>query len=240
MLTNSFQGDIKFILNKITNKENFSFARSGDGELSIIENRFIDIRKKANGEFKYDPHDETDSFYREELIKAHEYKHPNYYIGVSCQCCERYERVINIRKKVGSNLTWANLFVNSNYDFFLNNFLKEFSKRTVNIVCNSKADVDLLPFPVKRVFSVGTNAYKEDYQTIEEIKKYIDQNKLVDNIFVLCAGPFGNILAHQLFEYSSNNTFIDCGSTLDPLMGLGKTRDYHNILSFDRRKVCIW
>ena len=55
----------------------------------ILSNNFIDITSKANGEFKYDPKDPADKFYREELVKSHLFNHPEYYVGISCPCCEK-------------------------------------------------------------------------------------------------------------------------------------------------------
>ena len=241
MLTNSFKGDIEYILNKLKRKDNFAFTKSADGELTILINHFIDITSKANGEFKFDPNDPTDKFYRGELVKSHLYKHSEYYVGISCPCCEKDSKVEWMRETVGTeNVTWANLFVNGNYDFFLDNVVPEFSDRRVFMICNKRADIEELPFGVEKAFRVGTNAYKEDYHIIEEVKQFIENNTIKNSIFIFCAGPFGNILTHQLFDFSKDNTYLDCGSTLDPLMGLGKTRGYHSQNYHTRNKVCVW
>ena len=55
MLTSGFKGDIRAVLEKIRRGQNFAFTRTGDGELSIMANKFIDITSKANGEFRFDP-----------------------------------------------------------------------------------------------------------------------------------------------------------------------------------------
>lgn len=241
MLTDGFRGDIEYFLQKVKNKENFAFTRSGDGELSIMSNKYIDITKKANGEFKFNPEDETDHFYRKELIRSHRFSHESYYVGISCPCCENYQKVNWMRETVGTkNLTWANLFVNGNYEYFLENFIPEFKDRQMFIVCNKKADTSMLPFEVEKKFPIGTNAYKDDYKLVDEIKLYIENNNIKDAIFILCAGPFGNILAHKLFDRNKENTYIDCGSVFDPIMGLGKTRGYHNPGYPTRKKICIW
>ena len=55
----------------------------------------------------------------------------------------------------------------------------------------------------------------------------IDTN-IKDSLFLFCAGPFGNILAHQLFESNPNNIYMDIGSTLNPwLQSEGFKRDYY-------------
>lgn len=241
LITDSFRGDAQHILEKIKKGENFSLARTGDGELSIISNKFIDLTSKKNGEFKFDPNDETDEFYRAELIKSHRYSHDEYYMGISCPCCEAKHKVEWMRSTVGTKkLTWANLFVNGNYNFFLEKYIPELQKRQTVMVCNRKSNIDLLPFKVKKTFFVGTNSYKEDYEVLGEIKKYIADEDARDHVFILCAGPLSNILAYRLFDFNKNNTYIDCGSVFDPLMGLGKTRGYHNESFNTRNKNCIW
>ena len=241
MLTDSFRGDIEFILEKIRRGDKFAFTRSGDGELSIMANKYIDITSKANGEFKFNPEDESDKFYREELIRTHLYEDKEYYVGISCPCCEKGQKVNWMRNTVGTkNITWANLFVNGNYDYFIKYFIPEFQKNKIFIVCNEKSTVETLPFSVEKKFTIGTNAYKNNYGLIEEIKNYILENNIKDSIFIFAAGPFGNILTYRLFEFSKENTYLDCGSTLDPLMGLGKTRGYHNSMYHTRKKICVW
>jgi hypothetical protein len=241
MLTDSFRSDLEFILTKIRKKENFAFTRTGDGELSIMANKFIDITSKANGEFKFDPLDKSDQFYRAELVKSYRYDHPEYYVGISCPCCEQTAKVKWMRETVGTkNVTWANLFVNGNYDFFIENFIPEFKKRNVVMVCNKKSKIENLPFEVNESFLVGTNCYKEDYEVVEQIKQYISENNIKNNIFILCAGPLSNILAYKLFDANKENTYLDCGSVFDPMMGLGRTRGYHRPGYYTKNKVCVW
>jgi len=241
MLTHSFRGDIEFIFEKIKKGQNFALTRTGDGELSIMANRFIDITSKANGEFRFDPNDKTDTFYRKELIKSYKYDHKEYYVGISCPCCEKNFKVQWMRENAGTkNITWANLFVNGNYDYFIENFIPEFKKRDIVMICNKKSKIENLPFKVSKSFFVGTNCYKEDYKVVEEIKQYILENKIKNNIFILCAGPLSNMLAYKLFDDNKENTYLDCGSVFDPMMGLGQTRGYHRAGYHTKNKICVW
>jgi len=99
----SFLTDLQIFENKLNNHEHFSFARYGDGEMFIMQNRFIDILHKENGEFKFDPNEITDQKYRHDLINSFINKSENYYIGVGCPCC------------VGiNNFTWMKKASNQN------------------------------------------------------------------------------------------------------------------------------
>ena len=90
-------------------------------------------------------------------------------------------------------------------------------------------------------FKIGKNAWVNDYTMVEKIKEYINVEGIKDHIFLMCAGPFGNILTHQLYESSKENTYIDIGSTLNHfLLGeKGKNRGYLRKES-SINQVCTW
>ena len=89
---------------------------------------------------------------------------------------------------------------------------------------------------MEKFHPVGFSAWVNNYDLIEEIKNSNESDKL----FLFACGPFGNILTHKLFEFNKENIYLDCGSALDPLMGLGKTRGYHSQNYHTRNKVCVW
>ena len=240
--TNNFKDDIKFICDKLKNKNHFAFSKYADGEFKILADQHIDIRAKANGEFKYDPKDSTDSFFRDQLIESFQFNHLNYYVGIGCKCCMG-ERDFNWMKENSyqeeNNLTWANIFVNSNYLYYTKNLIPLYSDYEVVLVCNHKAKLNNLPFNVIKDFRVGTNAYKEDFGLVEELLLWVKQNQIENKLFLFCAGPFGNILTYKLFKHFPQNTYLDVGSTLDPLLQLGQTRGYlKGALTLN--KTCIW
>jgi hypothetical protein len=242
MITNSFRGDIEFIHTKLKNKEKFAFSKYADGEFRILANQHINLLAKANGEFKYDPNDISDSLYRQELVHSFQYQHQNYYVGIGCKCCMGDTSFNWMKDNSGQpplNLTWANIFVNGNYKYYQKNIIPLYSNYEVVMVVNHKAKLDSLPFNVIKDFRVGTNAYKEDYNLFKEINYWVNENNIKNKLFLFCAGPYGNILTWKLHQNSQNNTYIDVGSTLDPYLELGKTRGYlkgADTLS----KMCIW
>ena len=238
----TFRGDIEFFYNKLVNKENFAITRYGDGEMIIMTNRYINLLNKNTGEFKYDPKDKTDSFSRDELLKSFQHSSRNYFVGLPCSCCvgsDKFEWMKESSHQSERNLTWANIFVNSNYHFFMEKFIPIFDSTDTYIVCNKHSDTSKLPFGVKGGLPVGTNAWKEDYHIIDELKKFISDNDIENSIFLFAAGPFANILVYELHSSYPNNTYLNIGSTLDSHLGLGKTRGYLNGAE-TLEKVCIW
>ena len=233
-----FREDLRSIIDLLKRERNFAFSKYADGELHILANKAIN-----NGEFWFIP--EQHQFNREQMINSFKFQHDDYYVGVSCPCCIGGAPVHEWMKEQSgqdvSHLTWANIFVNANYQFYLNNMVPEYTKRDVILVSNSDSNLENLPFKIQKHFMIGKNAWVENYGLIDEIKEYTTSNNLNGALFLFCAGPFGNILTHQLFAHNQNNTYIDIGSTLNPLLlgdnGLnrGYLRGNESITKF-----CTW
>ena len=238
----NFVEDLQKFKEKIERKDFFSLARYGDGELSIVEDRFIDILNKCNGEFNYDPKSSTDQEYREKLIKAFTHRDENYYVGIACPCCVGHEKYLKMKKMSGQeepSLTWANILVNGNYKNFLTEIVPLFKNYNVYMVINEKASIESLPFKesVVKTWKIGSNAWKTDDTLVNEIGEL----NIKDSIFLFAAGPYSKILCHQLWLKNKNNFYIDIGSTLDPWFfgSSGFTRGY---LRGEPTlyKICTW
>jgi len=240
----TFLGDLYKFNNMLKNKENFSLVRFGDGEMLVINGDAIDLSEKCNGEHKYTPGEASDEEFRQVLSESLTYQNKQYHVGLACRCCVGNEHCDNLRaesKQSESALTWANLFVNSNYPVFLNTTVEMFKGRTINVVCHKKADINKLKFAVNKDFRVGANAWVKDYQsTLDEIEQYIEQNKITDQVFLFCAGVLSNMLIYQLTKLHPENTYIDLGSVFDDQMGLGQTRKYLKGSKKRLKKTCVW
>ena len=87
------------------------------------------------------------------------------------------------------------------------------------------ADISLLPFIVKD-FRVGYNAFINDYHVIKDMLNWIQNNKVQDFVFLFSASSFTNLAIYELFKQHNNNTYIDIGTCLTPLMNMPTQRDY--------------
>jgi hypothetical protein len=227
-----FEEELSKIFKKLQNKIPFAFSKYADGEWAIIKGNNI-----ANGEFSF-INDINSSFYRKKLIESFKFKHPNYYVGISCECCQggEHQKMKLESGQEDDNLTFANVFVNSNYSFYKEKFIPEYQNHEIYLVANKNSKIENLPFKLKKFYGVDETAFIINYPLIEEIKK----EQIKDSLFLFCAGPFGNILAHQLFEYNQNNIYLDIGSTLNPwLQSEGFKRGYYNKESY-QYQTCIW
>jgi len=209
----------------------FSFSKYADGEWAIITDDYLNNREFEHSE-------NTPLFFKQKLIDSIRYKDPNYYIGTCCPCCngDRADKMRKFSNQSENNMTYANIFVNSNYPIYKETFLKEYSKHSIHLIANEKSKIENLPFKIEKFYPIGFNAWVNNYNLIEEIK----QKNLSNKLFLFCAGPFGNILAQQLYESNKQNIYLDIGSTLNPwLQSEGFKRDYYINGYFSERK-CVW
>ena len=229
MIKNSFREDIEFLFNRLENKEKFSFSKYADGEFAILANQ--NITNVDNWTFNIEKH----KYVRDELIKSFKFKDPNYYVGVSCRCCQPTDHVHWMRAQSEQDtLTWANVFVNSNYPYFVDNFIPEFSKHKVVLFARNDARYTELPFTVDEFVPITSEAMIDNFHLVNEfpIKKY------ENHLFLFCAGPLGNMLAAKFWEKNKENTYLDIGSTLNPYLtetNRGYLRGGNTTL-----KTCIW
>jgi hypothetical protein len=240
----TFENDFTFVLDSIKNKKNISISRYGDGELIIIEGTAINLLNKGVGEFEFDPNNGVYRLSQKLLSESFTYHNDTYFVGIACKCCVGEERFNYMKIKSTqkeNNLTWANIFVNSNYNRFTNELLPELKNRDIILICHEKGDTSKLPFNVnpENIFKIKTNAWLHNLYMVDDLKKYITDNNIRDYVFLISAGPFANILVHQLHNFNKNNTYLDIGSTIDGYLKLPLTRRY--LKGGDTlNKTCIW
>lgn len=225
-----FEEELLKLHKKLSNKDIFSFSKYADGEWAIMNKISLN-----NGEFKSEY---SQDFYREKLIESFTYKDENYIVGISCECCQglEHDKMKKFSQQSEENLTFANIFVNTNYPLYKSLFIEEYKKNDIYLICNKNSKIENLPFKVEKSYLVGFNAWVNNYNIIEDI---IEEN-INGKLFLFCCGPLGNILAHQLYKANKNNIYLDIGSTLNPwLQSEGFKRDYYSNGYFSNR-ICTW
>lgn len=261
-----FSKDLEIIIELLQRNENFAFSRFSDGETYMLNKHEIQMAsnfirvgdlfdqnsKCAKDDIKhYDP--KKHEFYRQRLEESLVFRKNNYYKGISCRCCiagggdegEKYFKWT--LEKIGPgdehNLTWSNLFINSNYISYLKKVVPIFATKKIVFIVNENADISKLNFNVVKRFSITENCMINNYEIIEEIKEYIKQNNIKNHVFLIAASFLTNMINHQVFSIYDNNTFIDIGSSLNPFMpGIESRRTYMNQINggpIDTKK-CIW
>jgi hypothetical protein len=231
----TFDGDFNKIKDKIANRENVSLIRFSDGELFVLQNKRLELgpdywlieKNKGQGNYNNEeqksfiPHQHE--FFRKKLEESLQYDGVNFYQGICTRPDVDYETFkwmvdLSGADEDAERLTWANLFINGNYERYLNEILPIFADRDVIMVVNHSADLSQLPFKVKKDFRVGTNCFVNDYGLIEKMRHYIETNGIENHLFLISAASLTNLIGHQLHQYNPKNSYIDIGSTLNPIM----------------------
>lgn len=243
----------------IRNGEHFGFARYSDGEMYILQNKelkldrgIIQVGDTATSgyyqpaDFKhFNPSQHIESYNR--LVEAYKHHQPNYYKGISCKCCvgeENFRWQLELHGGDDESLTWANLWVNGNYPLFINHTLPILYNKNCVFVGHRDADISKLPFIVKD-FRVGYNAFVNDYGVIDEIRKWIIEHNITNHIFLFSASTFTNLAVYELFRDFPNNSYVDIGTCLTPMMNMPTHRGYLEAFwgyrgGQDIQKICIW
>lgn len=227
----NFTNEIYRIFDLFKNGKPFAFSKYADGEWAAILNHPLN-----NNEFENNPN--NNGFYKDRLIDSIKFKDKNYYIGTCCPCCNGHA-AHDMRLFSGQDeehMTFANVFVNTNYPIYKELFLNEYKNYDIHLVANKNSKVENLPFKIEKFYPVGFSAWINDYYLVDEILN----NNLKDKLFLFCCGPFGNILSHQLFDKNKENIYLDIGSTLNPwLQSEGFVRDYYSN-GFYSKLTCRW
>jgi len=230
-----FKGDFDKLRDKLSIGENFAFARFSDGELHTLQNRPVELAEKfwsldgvqhhgwynKEEQKKFVP--EEHQFNRQKLIDSLQFKKDNYYKGISCRCCVgevdfKWQLDLHGTDETHESLTWANLWNNGNYEAFMDEIVPLFKDKEIIMVVNEIAKLHDLPFKVKKSFRVGSNCFINDYFLVDVLKDYIEKQGIENHVFLISCGSLSNVIIKQLYEANDNNTYIDIGSTLNPIM----------------------
>jgi hypothetical protein len=225
------------LLNKIENKENFAFTRFSDGELAIMKNKYVLLADdhfmegsyRGPGRYTKEEHKEfipeKHQVHRQLLIESYLYNKENYFKGICTSSDphvgnENFEWMMNLHGGDHENLTFSNLLINSNYSRFVEKMVPLFSDKEVIYVVNENAKVDNLPFEVSKVFTIGSNCMVNDFDVSFKVRDYLKDNKKTNCLILCSAASLSNFITYACYKESKENTFLDIGSCLNPLLGL--------------------
>ena len=231
-----FKEEFQKYLKMLENHEPFAFSRWADGELWILQDKSYSLSPTSHG--YTNPEDqkhfnaELHKFHSTKLWDAFRYKSKNYHIGITTGSDANILEGINPRdwmiKHSGSdidNITYANLFINSNYNDFRMEVLPVLEEYETIIMCNENAKLNEFDNIIKD-FRVGSNCIINDDDKIQKILEYTAETKPKGKLFLFCASSLGNICIHKLHQIAPNNTYLDLGSALNPDLSLGIDRGY--------------
>jgi hypothetical protein len=231
----TFTSHFDLIKSNLENNKHFAFIRFSDGELFILQNKRLELNenhfiigdqvgggwynKEEQKQFLPDKH----QFFREKLIESLKYNEPNFYRGICTQpdCDnETFKWMVDLAGGDSETLTWAALMINGNYERYLKEIVPIFSSKDIILIVNEGANINNLPFKVKKDFRVGTNCLINNYDLIDEIEKYVIDNDIKDHLFLVSAATLSNLIIHRLHKLSKDNSYLEIGSSLNPIMDM--------------------
>lgn len=259
----SFISDFYKLKNYLENNINFSFSRFSDGELFVLQNKRLELNNDhyvigdVVGGGRYSEEEqktfipEKHEFFRKKLEDCLKYKDEKFYRGICTRPdvnIETFNWMVELAGGDCETLTWSNLLINGNYARYIEEIVPIFKTKKVIMVVNEKANLTELTFNVIHDFRVGTNCFINDYGIVEKICEYIKENNIKDYIFLISCASLSNLIIHELHKLSRENTYIDIGSTLNPLIGLSGCMSSRNYLreywmkenGFYLNMVCEW
>lgn len=223
----------------------FAFTRYSDGELSILKNEELKLAEDHN---IFRGQRSTASYTREDrkhfipsehqhvrrlLIESFKYSQTNYLKGISTQIdCPKEDFHLQMTLLEGENpdnITFANLLVNKNYPLFMQyvvcDLLKN-EKRKIILIANEKSILSGIPFTIDTFIPVGDNCIVNGLDTVDVVLDKVSNSN--DYIVLSSASSLSALIIHKCFKEKSNNTYINIGSTLNPILGFGMQRPYMN------------
>ena len=245
----SAKSDIQEIYHLVKSRKPFTFIRFSDGEVELLRNRKLVIDdgsilfkgKKFTHNFPlydrkiFDP--KADFLIRSLLIESLVHTEESYYKGlVVSSNNQREDRDFLLRMNGGLDffITFADLFVNSNYEYFRKKLIPCFFNIN-NLIIVSNFRSSLIPyFSNAKHIPIPDNMFSNFEDILNE-----SLNKLESAdegaIILSSASSLSNILGYLLSKSRPDITFIDVGSAINDYIGLDAvTRAYHTTRFYSR------
>lgn len=222
-LTGTMKEHLDEICKKLKTLTPFALIRPSDGEYSILKGK--SLTNCDNWTFK------SGGILQRQLIKALKTVNSSLYIGIPCNTCNRgwncteeiYGDFINTFQVPKDQITYANIFMNSNWSTFVS-FMTSFKHgfyyigsgtHTGYLTIKGRLSVDS-----KLVDTWDTSYEHETARVLEFIKDKTNQ------VFCFSAGPLSKVWIPLCFSVNPNNIYMDIGSSLDHIVKNTTTRPY--------------
>jgi hypothetical protein len=220
-----FFTDFDFFTQKIRSDEPFALVRYGDGEIALMQGEAVGVNTQAyNVDGWFAPAKLT--LVGRQLLDTLGHTESNYHYAIPTPTEGNYQ--FFTEKLQTTNITFANLWVNANYQK-----MKEFYTtldKSVYVVCNQNANPQNFPFDVLELFPFPEQCisywewFGEGY--LQQLIEYTSQ--VSGQTFFISAGPVSEILIHHMYQSNPNNQYIDVGSSIDEFVHGRQTRPYMN------------
>lgn len=234
--------DFKEFKIKLTSQKPFTFIRFSDGEMEIIRNERLEINESQviwrhgviNHSYPvfdaklFDPESQQD--FRLDLLSSAKHKGFNYFKGIPAShnnlVADR-DLMVSLNEGLDANITFADLFLNSNYKKFLREIVPLLHKFSHVVVIGNYRMRPEYENPNWKHVKIPDNfflSYDEVFaMASEEILKFPEGALVLSS-----ASSLSNVLGAYVDINREDLTFLDIGTSLHGHMGMETgIRAYH-------------
>lgn len=228
----------------LNTKQPFSFVRFSDGEIEILRNRYLEIgggktyfrgRVFANifpdfDSKKFDPF--LHQNIRKDLLSSALFRNKNFYKGIPTShndAIKDREFLLRLNGGFDYNITFADLFLNSNYQTYRNALVPLYETyNKIYVIANYRAKpVGILS--KSNHISIPDNFFANYHKVFENVYSEIKDIE-IGSLVLSSASSLSNILAYKLFLQRQDITFLDVGTSINDLLSLNHNiRAYHQL-----------
>lgn len=229
-------------INLLKSKKPCSFVRFSDGEIEILRNRYLEINggktvfrgrefKNSFPDFdskKFDPRIHQNI--RKDLLSSALFRDKNFFKGIPTShndALKDREFLLRLNGGYHTNMTFSDLFLNSNYEKYRKELVPLFENyENLYVIANYRAKPIGILTNAKHIH-IPDNFFATYDDVVEDV---FEQIKNVENgsLILSSASSLSNVLGHRLYLINPNITFLDIGTSINDLLSLShNTRAYH-------------
>lgn len=217
----------------------FAHTRYADGEICLMKGLPISHGSQATDVDKWTAPNKLTRLGKD-LLGSLDCVDENYYYAISCDTSSKEDKnwLLNNIKQDRKYITFANLWINGNY----NRFIDRVSglKKGVTMLANQRGENSKYPFKVNDYMSFGDDCVNVWEDNWEEMLKILSSSfdRVSGETFFISVGPLSEVIIYYLWLTNPRNQYIDIGSCLDEFVHGRKTRPYMIEGSYYNKQIC--
>jgi hypothetical protein len=235
----SFRDDFNDAWIRIETGIPFAHARYADGEIALSMGKGIGRGSQATEVDGWQAPNQLTKLGKEILESLYN-TDPEYYYAISCDTSSVSDKnyLLSHIKQEKKYITFANLWINGNYNLFLERI--QYHRRPTIIIGNINGENAKFPFEIENYLSFGNNCVETWEQHSDDIKNMLSDGfgKMSGRTIFISVGPMSEVIIHYLWKINPKNQYIDIGSALDEYIHGRKTRPYMVPGSFYNTQIC--
>jgi hypothetical protein len=217
----------------------FAHARYADGEICLMKGLPIGGGSQATDVDRWSAPPRFTAMGKD-LRESLNCVDPNYYYAISCDSSNTEDKnwLLNNIKQDRNYITFANLWINGNYNRFIDRLGT--LKKDIIVIANENGENKKYPFNVIEYMSFGNDCVNVWENNKSQIIKILMESfsNVHERTFFISVGPLSELIIYLLWKINPTNQYIDVGSALDEFVHGRKTRPYMIEGTLYNKQIC--